>query len=273
LDIHSSLGIRVSDTGTNDVDRLFREHNATLLRFIAAKIGSEQEAREIAQEAYVHLLQLDHPEAISYLRAFLFKTAANLAVDRLRQRGRRTHVSEMGDVDFAVFELSPERQLAGQQAMAVFRAAVEELPAKCRQAFLLHRVQELTVAPIIVIAGDGRTAKASFDSPGIETLSGAGHKPDARWGWCKYGVDFIHTNHGWRIWHMHVYGILFSPFDKSWVDAPGFPSQPSATDVGGEWPKPTRAQSGVWIYTGEDIPPLLPRPPLPYRTFGETFSY
>ena len=53
---------------TGDVERLFREHNAALLRFIAAKVGSEQEAREIAQEAYVHLLQLDHPEAISYLR-------------------------------------------------------------------------------------------------------------------------------------------------------------------------------------------------------------
>jgi hypothetical protein len=29
----------------------------------------------------------------------------------------------------------------------------------------------------------------------------------------------------------------------------------------------------VWIYTGKDIPPLLPRPPEPYRTFSETFSY
>ena len=54
-----------------DVEQLFREHNAALLRFIAAKIGSTSEAREIAQEAYVHLLQLDQPEAISYLRAFL----------------------------------------------------------------------------------------------------------------------------------------------------------------------------------------------------------
>jgi len=148
LDSHTSPGTKAPDIGTNDVDRLFREHNAALLRFIAAKIGSEHEAREIAQEAYVHLLQLDHPEAISYLRAFLFKTAANLAVDRLRQRGRRTHVAGTGDADFAVFELSPERQLAGQQAMAVFRTVVEELPAKCRQAFLLHRVQELSIDEI-----------------------------------------------------------------------------------------------------------------------------
>jgi hypothetical protein len=127
--------------------------------------------------------------------------------------------------------------------------------------------------PIIVIADDGKTAKASFDSPGIETLSGAGHKPDARWGWCKYGVDFIMTSSGWKIWHMHVYGIIFSPANKTWVSDPGFPSPPTATDVGGEWPAPSRPQSDNWIYSGEGIPPLLPRPPVPYRTFSETFSY
>ena len=133
---------------TSDVERLFREHNAALLRFIAAKVGSEQEAREIAQEAYVHLLQLDHPEAISYLRAFLFKTAANLAVDRLRQRSRRVHISSMANLDFAVFELTPDRQLGGEQALALFGTAVAQLPAKCRQAFLLHRVYEMSVDDI-----------------------------------------------------------------------------------------------------------------------------
>src|SRR5262245_23495507 len=73
----------------SEIERLFREHNDALLRFVAAKLGSKQEAREIAQEAYVRLLCLDHREAVSYLRAFLFKTAANLAMDRLRQRARR----------------------------------------------------------------------------------------------------------------------------------------------------------------------------------------
>jgi RNA polymerase sigma-70 factor (ECF subfamily) len=133
---------------TTDVERLFREHNSALLRFIAAKIGSEQEAREIAQEAYVHLLQLNHPEAVSYLRAYLFKTASNLAVDRLRQRGRRTHVTSVAELDFAVFELSPERQVSGEQRLALIESAVAQLPAKCRQAFLLHRIDEVSIEDI-----------------------------------------------------------------------------------------------------------------------------
>ncbi len=127
-----------------EIERLFRDHNTALLRFIAARLGSEQEAREIAQEAYVQLLRLNHPETISYLRAFLFKTAANLVVDRLRQRGRRGRPAALSNPELAVFELSPERQLASEQEVAVLRAAVAELPPKCREAFLLQRVDELS---------------------------------------------------------------------------------------------------------------------------------
>ena len=150
-----ALPASASNDEIGDVERLFREHNDALLRFILAKIGSEQEAREIAQEAYVHLLQLDQLAAVSSLRAFLFKTAANLAIDRLRQRGRRSHMIVMTDVDLAAFELTPERQLSGEQAMAIVGAAVVQLPAKCRQAFLLHRVYELTIEEIAQRMGIG----------------------------------------------------------------------------------------------------------------------
>jgi RNA polymerase sigma factor (sigma-70 family) len=168
-----------STTETIDVERLFREHNAALLRFIAAKVGSEQEAREIAQEAYVHLLQLDHPAAVSFLRAFLFKTASNLAIDRLRQRGRRSHFTTMPELDFAVFELTPERQLSGEQAVTVLRDAVAQLPAKCRQAFLLHRVYEIQIEEIAERMGIGVCMARRYVARGLEyvrqCLDAAGH--------------------------------------------------------------------------------------------------
>jgi RNA polymerase sigma factor (sigma-70 family) len=138
-----------------DVARLFREHNSALLRFAAAKLGSEQEARDVAQEAYVRLLQLDRPETIGYLRAFLFKIAANLAMDRLRARKRVPAGPALAAEDLVQFELSPERQCAGQQMMWVLRAALAELPAKCREIFILHRVEGLSRAEIAAQVGLG----------------------------------------------------------------------------------------------------------------------
>jgi RNA polymerase sigma factor (sigma-70 family) len=169
-------------TGVAEIERLFREHNAALLRFIAAKIGSEQEAREIAQEAYVHLLQLNHPSAVSFLRAFLFKTAANLAVDRLRQRGRRSYMTAMADVDFAVWELTPEREVCGEEALAVFRSAVAQLPPKCRQAFLLHRIHDMPIDEIAEHLAVGSCMVRRYIARGLDyvrqRLDAAGHHQD-----------------------------------------------------------------------------------------------
>src|ERR1041384_1753927 len=65
---------------------LLRNHNRALHAFLMTRVRDEHEAREIAQEAYVRMLQLEHPGAVSFLRAYLFKTAANIALDRAKER-------------------------------------------------------------------------------------------------------------------------------------------------------------------------------------------
>jgi len=130
------------------IAELFREHNESLIRFLTARMRSRQEAREVAQEAYVRLLNLDRPGAVSFMRAFLFKTAANLAVDRLRSRDRRERLR-----DIALFEEfretpTPERAAAGTQGVEIVERLLAELPPKCRRAFLLNRIQGLEPAEI-----------------------------------------------------------------------------------------------------------------------------
>ena len=124
---------------------LFEEHNSSLIRFLSARLHSEEEAREIAQEAYAKLLGLDEPAAVNHFRAYLFRVAGNLAIDRLKQRHRR---AELRTVAFAGAENaspSPEKALDAAQELALVRKAVKELPAKCRTAFLLHKVHQLPV--------------------------------------------------------------------------------------------------------------------------------
>jgi DNA-directed RNA polymerase specialized sigma24 family protein len=72
--------------------QLFRLHERSLKSFLMARLGNEQEVQEVTQEAYARMLQLHQPGAISFLRAYLFKTAAHIAVDRARQRRIRTKI-------------------------------------------------------------------------------------------------------------------------------------------------------------------------------------
>src|SRR5579864_9318500 len=92
------------------VERLFREHNEALIRFLLARLRSRQAALEVAQEAYVRLLSLDEPGAVSYLRSFLFKTAANLAIDRRRRNQNFDRVAGRQLFSELTENRTPERQ-------------------------------------------------------------------------------------------------------------------------------------------------------------------
>lgn len=121
---------------------LFKEHNRSLVSYLALRLHSLQEAKEVAQEAYVRLLQLDKPGAESFLKTYLFRVATNLAVDRLRRRNYRRQVEQAeatADIDCGIND--PEQTLAAKDALRMLNVCLEELPEKCRQAFLMFRLE------------------------------------------------------------------------------------------------------------------------------------
>jgi RNA polymerase sigma factor (sigma-70 family) len=141
-DSHAEPSGEVTGDGhAQRISRLFSEHNESLIQFLATRLRSVQEAKEVAQEAYVRLLSLEDSGAVSFLRAFLFKTAANLAVDRIRSRNRQRQAHDAGLCDESREASTPDREAATAQEVEIVRRLIGELPPKCRQAFLLHRVQ------------------------------------------------------------------------------------------------------------------------------------
>jgi RNA polymerase sigma-70 factor (ECF subfamily) len=140
------------------VSELFREHNRMLVGYLRSRLGSEQEAKEVAQEAYVRVLQLHEPGAPGLLRAYLFKTAANLAVDRLRHRRVRQRSEEQPQIfeelNATRGELDDpaEQLLAREQADQLLRF-LQELPIKCQQVMDLHRFEGISQRDVAVRLG------------------------------------------------------------------------------------------------------------------------
>jgi RNA polymerase sigma-70 factor (ECF subfamily) len=127
------------------VSQLFREHNRALLRYLTARLQSEQEAKEVAQEAYLRLLQLHEPGTSALLRAYLFKTATNLAIDRLRHRRVRQRAEEGQELsaELAPYgELDdPAKQLLAREQADRLLGYLQELPLKCQHVLKLHRFE------------------------------------------------------------------------------------------------------------------------------------
>jgi len=143
------------------IERLFRDHNASLIRFLMLRLRSYQAAREVAQEAYVRLLSLHEAGTVSYLRAFLFRTAANLAIDRQRRDLVHSQATELPLFHEFADSLTPERRVAGVQEIQRLDALLAELPPKCRQAFILNRFYGMDFAAIAREVGmSERSARA-----------------------------------------------------------------------------------------------------------------
>jgi RNA polymerase sigma-70 factor (ECF subfamily) len=122
------------------VAELFRAHNAALVSFLEARLHNAQDARDVAQEAYVRLLQLHSPGALSFLRGYLFKIAENLAIDRIRHRALRVRSAYTEALLFDDLDehSSAEHNLLAQEELSEISARLTELPPNCRRAFVQH---------------------------------------------------------------------------------------------------------------------------------------
>lgn len=136
------------------MSRLYREHNQALIRFLLSRVDSEQEANDVAQEAYVRMLQLDSPATISLLSSYLFKTAANIAIDRMRNRSvSRRALRGLNEAGGDGEVASPERIVQSREDIELIEISVAELPPKCREAFYLHRLYDLSPQEIATRLG------------------------------------------------------------------------------------------------------------------------
>ena len=137
-----------SSVRAKELSELFERHNRTLVSFLVNRLGNEAEAKEVAQEAYVRLLQLDEPGAVNFLRSYLFKTAANIALDRIRHRVRAERLDEVYDSDDLTNNIGPDREALAWDELKMVRQALLELPARYRRAFLLSRFDEKSTEDI-----------------------------------------------------------------------------------------------------------------------------
>jgi RNA polymerase sigma factor (sigma-70 family) len=138
-----------SESTAAAVSKLFGEHNGALVGYLTARLRSEQEAKEVAQEAYVRLLQLRDPVSPSLLRAYLFKIATNLAIDRLRHHRVRQRAEEQPEwfenpITIRSELDDPAKQLLAREVADQLVGYLQELSVRCQQVFNLHRLEGVT---------------------------------------------------------------------------------------------------------------------------------
>lgn len=110
--------------------------------------GSRHDAEDAAHDAVESLLKADASVALK-ARGYLFQAAGHRLIDRWRKQARAEHVP-IHDLDEheqpAVYD--PESPVRAARLADDLARALAELPPKCREAFVLNRIEGWTQAEV-----------------------------------------------------------------------------------------------------------------------------
>jgi RNA polymerase sigma-70 factor (ECF subfamily) len=120
-------------------------HEAGLMRFLGRRVGNVL-AEDIRHDIYVRVLESAEIQRPTSPKAFLFKTARNLLIDRAR-RDRIVSIESVEDLDglnVLLDEASPERTVSGRQQLQKVSIILGRMSKKSRDVLLLRRIEGLS---------------------------------------------------------------------------------------------------------------------------------
>ncbi len=128
------------------IDRLYRAESAALRLFVRRMVRNATDAEDIVQDSFMRVWRALANGGIQLPRAVLFETARNLALNHVRNsRVRNSDVARNALSDMFVRPIpTAEEQLIHSEESAGCQRLLEDLPARCREAFVLRVVEELS---------------------------------------------------------------------------------------------------------------------------------
>ncbi len=121
-------------------------HEARLRVWLRRRLPIGFDLDDVVQETYAILAAKANIDAIRNPRTYMFQVAYSVILQSLRhsQVVPITAMADIGELETADDEPSPEDTIVARDELAHIRTAIDALPRQTRQAFILRRVEGLS---------------------------------------------------------------------------------------------------------------------------------
>lgn len=147
-----------------DLDAWFRQEvlplEPALMRFLRRNWRDGEDLPDFRQELYASIYDSARKNGRPlHTRAFIFTAARNMLISNMRRLrvipiDRVANLGEL-DVSGGVDMLTPERETLGREDLRRLQNALNRLPARCREALWMRRIDGLSQKEVATALGIG----------------------------------------------------------------------------------------------------------------------
>lgn len=179
MTVHSSsLSVTFDPTQVRSVHRSQRwiltamqHHGPALVSMLWRILGREQDVCDAYQETFLQLAHLENHRKPRNVRAYLFKTASNVAITMLRrERLKLKHQNELSK-NYTTPDYDPAGYLDAMDLQQQLRDAITQLPDYLGDVVVLRDLAEMPYNQVAKILGITTTAARVYRHKAIKLLS------------------------------------------------------------------------------------------------------
>ena len=120
-------------------------HDSSLKAYLRSSFPAVRDVEDVVQESYLRVWRRQLARPIASAKGFLFQVARHVALDLLRHENRSPFIPVVDLAGLTVMEDGPSvaEQACTHEEISVLAAAIDSLPGRCREIFILRKLQDV----------------------------------------------------------------------------------------------------------------------------------
>ncbi len=160
----TDFNVSMADQKRFSITNTVQQFGNKLFGFIRGKVKSNEDAEDILQDVWFQLSNFSNVDDLENMSAWLYSVARNKVTDKYRKKtidSLENYTYQTDDDETAFKEIlllddtnNPELKLFKEHFWNQLMVALDELPEKQREVFVLNEIEDLTLQQIADSKGE-----------------------------------------------------------------------------------------------------------------------